>query len=141
MTTPDLGPITTALVAFLAAQTGRPVGYGSAPVTGDGPEDVPYAIVYPLPGGATWGPFLTGPDEGAEVPYQVTSVGSRGDQADWMADRVRKAMVGRTAGALTAALAVTGLTVLDRSLVSYGGHDRQGDVVSIPDSFMVHVTA
>lgn len=141
--TPDLLPITDALVAFLAAQTGRPVGRATAPLVDGVPADLesgPYAIVYQLPGGDTWGPFLSGPDEGAQLPYQVTSVGKRSDQADWMADRVRRAMVGRTNGALTATLAVPGVTVLDREFTTYGGQDREGDVVSIPDTFLLHVS-
>jgi hypothetical protein len=132
--------ITDALVDFLAAQTGRPVGWATAPIDGEGvPVDPPYAIVYALPGGSTWGPGLTGPDEGARLPYQVTSVGLRGDQAAWMADKVRHAMLGRTNGVLVP-LVASGVTVLDRELTSFGGQDREGDVVSVPDSFVVHVT-
>lgn len=141
--TPDLLPITNALVDFLAAQTGRPVGRTTAPLVDGVPADLeegPYAIVYQLAGGETWGPFLYGPDEAIRLPYQVTSVGRRSDQADWMADRVRQAMVGRTNGTLTAALAVPGVTVLDREFSAYGGQDREGDVVSVPDTFLLHVT-
>lgn len=141
--TPDLLSITDALVAFLAAQTARPVGRATAPLVDGDPADLgdgPYAIVYQLPGGGTWGPGLYGPDEGAQLPFQVTSVGRRSDQADWMADRVRQAMVGRTNGTLTADLVVPGVTVLDREFSAYGGHDREGDVVSVPDTFLLHVT-
>lgn len=141
--TPDLLPITNALVALLEAQTGRPVGRGSAPLAGGvvaDLEDGPYAIVYQLAGGSTWGPMLYGPDEASQLPYQVTSVGKRGDQADWMADRVRQVMVGRTDGTLTHALVVPGLTILDREFSAYGGQDRDGDVVSVPDTYMLHVT-
>lgn len=100
---------------------------------------MPYAIVYPIAGGATWGPTFYGPDDGAEVPYQVTSVGLRADQAQAMADRVRQAMLGRTDGQLSA-IAVTGAVVLDREFAGYGGVDHDGDVVSIPDTYTVHVT-
>lgn len=139
--TPEQLPITEALVAFLAAQTGKPVGRATAPLTGAGvPAEPPYAIVYPLTGGATWGPTYDGPDEGADLPYQVTSVGLRQDQAEWMADKVRQAMLARQNGSLAAQLAVPGVTVLDRAITAYGGVDREGDVVSVPDSFVVRVT-
>lgn len=138
--TPDRRPVTEALVAFLAAQTGKPVGRATAPLAADGtPAAPPFAIVYPLPGGDTWGPTYDGPDEGAALPYQVTAVGLRADQAEWLADKVRQAMVRRTNGALTP-LAVAGLTVLDRSITGYGGTVVDGEVVSVPDSYVVHVT-
>lgn len=141
MTTPARRPVTDALAAFLAAETGRPIGKGTAPLTAAGqPAEPPYAIVYPLGGGATWGPTYAGPDEGADLPYQVTSVGLRTDQAEWMADRVRQAMLTRLDGTLAAQLAVPGVNVLDRSMTGYGGLDREGDVVSIPDSYVVRVT-
>lgn len=133
--TPDRRPLTAALVQFLANRTGRPIGEGTAPFD----AQVPYAVVYPLPGGNTWGPTYTGPDEGADVPYQVTCVGLRDDQAQWMADRVRQAMVGRTDGQLVP-LVVPGMTVLDREMAGYGGLDREGDVVSVPDSYTIRVT-
>lgn len=132
----DRRPLTAALVAYLRTATGRPVGEAAAPVD----AEVPYAIVYPLPGGASWGPTWAAPDEGSSVPYQITSVGLRADQAQLMADKVRQAMLGRTNGAL-AALAVTGAVVLDREFAGYGGVDREGDIVSIPDSYTLHVTA
>lgn len=134
-------PITSALAAFLALETGKPVGQGTVPLTAAGiPAEPPYAIVYPLTGGDTWGPTYDGPEEGADLPYQVTSVGLRLDQAEWMADRVRQAMLRRLNGALAAQLAVPGVNVLDRALSGFGGADREGDVVSIPDSFIVRVT-
>lgn len=141
--TPEVRPITDALVAFLGAQTGRPVGRATAPLVDGVPadlEDGPYAIVYQLAGGEHWGPFLYGPDEAIALPYQVTSVGKRSDQADWMADKVRQAMLARTNGTLTAPLTAPGVTVLDREFSSYGGQDREGDVVSVPDTFLLHVT-
>lgn len=145
MTVPNVRPVTDALVAFLAAQTGQPVGRATAPIQADGtpydPAQDPYAIVWPIPGGTSWGPGLVAPDAGAQLHYQVTSVGARSDQADWMADKVRQAMVGRTAGGqLAATLTVPGVAVLDRELSLYGGVDREGDVVSVPDSYIVHVT-
>lgn len=138
--TPDVAPVTAALVAFLAALTGRPVGEATAPLVNGLPAVPPYAIVYPLAGGTTWGPMLEGPDEGAQLPYQITSVGLRSDQATWMADKVRQAILGRTNGSLTSPLVVPGVTVLDREFSAYGGQDREGDVVSVPDTFLIHVS-
>lgn len=138
---PAQRPVTDALAAFLATQTGKPVGKATVPLSAAGtPVEPPYAIVYPLAGGATWGPDYDGPNEGADLPYQVTSVGLREDQAQWMADKVRDALLRRLNGALAAQLAVPGVTVLDRDITGFGGLDREGDVVSIPDSFVVRVT-
>lgn len=82
--------VVTALVAMLEATLPHPVGDGQPP---DG--DPPYYIVYVLPGLGYTGPPLSAPDEDARMVVQVTSVGSRRDQAMRLASLARDAMLGR----------------------------------------------
>src|SRR5438270_13362963 len=97
---PNRLPVTEGLVALLATGTGRPVGVTRAPYKGTDVEhvaDPPYAIVYPLPGGAVTGSYFSHPDEEVTWVYEVTSVGIRDDQAQWMADVARQSILGRDA--------------------------------------------
>ena len=52
----------------------------------------PYAVVWPVPGGSTDG-TLAHPDEDAQSLYQVTGVGSTVEQAEWVADVARIALL------------------------------------------------
>lgn len=96
MTTPDRRPFTNAFIAMLETGTGRQVGDHASPAA---PLEYPYCIVYAIEGGGFSGPPLWHPDEDATFPFSVRSVGLRRDQAEWMADRVRLSVLGRSAQA------------------------------------------
>lgn len=86
-----LRTVTAAIVSGLATATGKNIGDSVAPDD----ETLPYAILYRLPGG---GPF-SAMDHGnqyAIVTLQVTSVGARADQAEYMKDKARTAMLDLT---------------------------------------------
>ena len=91
-------PITAALLVLLRA-TPIAIGDGEQPpdtgyvVPLDASRFVPYAVLYPLPGGTTDG-SIAEPDDDAETWYQVTGVGASREQAETVADITRAALVG-----------------------------------------------
>ncbi|MFE3182768.1 hypothetical protein ACFXKR_18130 [Streptomyces violascens] len=87
------------------------------------PSAVPYTVLYPL-GGPVGGAPLADASEDAILVYQLTSVGGRVDQAEWMADRVRRVVLERTAsGAPQYLLDVPGVDVWARELDADDGID------------------
>lgn len=115
-------PVTMALSALLASATKLPVGRGNKPA-GVSP---PYYLLYSIPAEVSGAP-LADEHEDASYVYQVTCVSgpdptkqdSRGvaDQAEWMADNARKAILGRdpATGLWLRALTVPGAKVTGRS--------------------------
>ena len=120
-------PVTRALAALLEKSTGRPCGRGELPrVQGESgvwePATAPYVILDSLPGEFSGPPLW---DWHADVAwsYQVTSVGEREDQVQWLADRVRAGVVGRTGDRWTHDLGIPQMRVIDRELT----HDTGGE--------------
>lgn len=140
-TSVDRRPVTSAIVAMLAAAHGRPVGDGEAPAD----TTLPYSVVFEVPGGGFEGPAFAAPDADAAFVYQVTSVGERRDQAGWMADQNRRALLGRdAAGVFVHAIAsedltAAGLVVDERQPQATGGVDREGRVFNASDRYVVVV--
>ncbi|MEU7640947.1 hypothetical protein AB0C11_33600 [Streptomyces sp. NPDC039016] len=141
-------PVTRALVALVEQATGRPCGLGELPRVQDDagewqPAQVPYAIVDSLPGTFS-GPPLWDWQADAAWSYQVTSVGEREDQVQWLADYVRHGIVGRAFGRWAYDLDVTQARVIDRQLE----HDAAGQtsvsaagaIVSYVQRFTITVT-
>jgi hypothetical protein len=99
--------VTEGLRTMLASVTGKGVGVMKAP---DAPAGavcpvMPYAIVYPIPGGG-FGGSMADPYEDVTYVYQVTSVGETPTQCQAMGDAVRKAILNAANPiALTATLA------------------------------------
>lgn len=143
MTIPRL-PLTRALVAVLAEGTGRPCGLGVLPRAVDGePAAFPYLILDSLPGEFS-GPSFADWHADAAWTYQVTSVGERADQVQWLSDRVRAVLFDRTASGWRTEVAVAGMRVIDRELTVDAGGDpvdgSQGDIVSYVQRFTITVT-
>lgn len=86
-------PITDALIAMLAAGTGKPCGDHDIPPGASLVEG--YSIVYTVDGGSYEGAPLWAPESDAILVYQVSSVGSLRSQAEWIADRVRRTLCSR----------------------------------------------
>lgn len=80
----------------------------------------PYANLHHIAGGITDGP-VTGPDDDAELIYQITAVGSTREQCEWVADVTRTAMLA----------AVETITILGREVLNIGvdmlGGSRRDD--------------
>ena len=129
--------VTEALIDMVAAATGRPVGGAQLPFG----ADPPFAVVYPLPGGDTWGPDLVAPDAGAALLYQITSVAIFRADAEAHADLVRQVLLDRDPdGGFVTPLVVAGLTVIDREHVAFGGIDESRGVFNAREQYLIHVT-
>lgn len=146
---PSRLPLTQAVRSLLGTVTGLHVGLATVPpitaaeeAAGAVAPGLPYLILYPLMGGGFAGPSFADYEADATYPYQVTTVAETGEQADYWADRVRQAMIGRSAaGVYLHALAVAGLTILERrSAASAGGVDVSGSLFSVPEQFEIDVS-
>jgi len=94
-------PVTRALAALIETATGLPVGLGRLPPNAPEP---PYYLLYSVDGAFSGAPYADRHEDRTLV-YQVTCVsgpdddrpGSHGteDQAEWMADKVHQAVLGR----------------------------------------------
>jgi hypothetical protein len=134
-------PVTAAVAAALAAGTGRPGDVGRPPKpagTALSPE-LPYWILYPLPGGELSG-TAAAPEADGTFVYQVTYVGARYDQIEQLADRGRQVMFARDAAGQSL-LAPAGLVVMAvTSAFGFAGADFDGPVGSGAEAFAVHTT-
>jgi hypothetical protein len=131
---------------MLRTATERPIEIVRAPFKNNDVnqvEDPPYGILYPIPGGGFSGSPLYHPDEDATFTYQVTSVGLRDDQAEWLGDRVREAFLGRDGqGSFVHDLTVDGLAIVSREPTGPpGGLVRNDMLFSVADSYFVRVSA
>lgn len=137
MSTLNRLPFTKALVAALAAATGKPMGRNGFPDNGG----QVFGVVYELPGSGYGGPPLGERHADAVWLYQVTCVGQGDDQARWLADRVRRAVLGTDAnGAYLTAITVAGMTVIGREPSGDNGPDVEGSMVSVAERFAFHLT-
>ncbi|WLW55252.1 hypothetical protein [Streptomyces sp. YU58] len=136
-------PVTRALAALLEHATSRPCGVGELPrvqgKSGWEPAPVPYTILDSLPAEFT-GPPLWDWHADAAWAYQVTSVGERADQVEWLADRVRAGVVGRTDGRWTHDLHVPEARVIDRELTYDAGGEPSVSAAGAIVSYVQRVT-
>ncbi|MGW1064364.1 hypothetical protein ACWD4F_07610 [Streptomyces aureus] len=100
---------------------------------------IPYSVLYPL-GVTTSGPPYGDGDADARVLVQVTSVASTAEQVEWMADKVRTALLARVSGAYANAIAITGYVVIDRELDKEEGMSVSGGVYSYVQRYVLTVT-
>ncbi len=116
---------------FVAALTAAGLAVGD----GVGPKGVapPFCVLYPLSGGIVDGP-IDDPHGDVESVFQVTSVGVKREQAEWVADKARVAM-------LAARPTLTGRQVSWVDVDMLGGVQRDDDVqpavYSVPERFRV----
>ncbi|MEV0471351.1 hypothetical protein [Streptomyces prunicolor] len=136
-------PVTRALTALVEQTTGRPCGMGELPrvqgKSGWEPATAPYTILDSLPAEFT-GPPLWDWHADAAWSYQVTSVGERADQVEWLADRVRAGLVGRDEDGWTHDLRIPQLRVIDRELTYDGGGEPSVSAAGAIVSYVQRVT-
>ncbi|MDQ8706862.1 hypothetical protein RCO28_30980 [Streptomyces sp. LHD-70] len=137
-------PLTKALALLVQIGTERPCGIGEFPKAADGQAATfPYSVLYSLPGDFS-GPALFDWHADAAWTYQVTSVGTRDDQVQWLADRVRSVLVERSDGGWRHGLKVPNMVVTDRELTADVGtapvDGSQGDIVSYAQRFTITVS-
>lgn len=140
--------VTNGLITMLTAGisvpgTTRKVGDNEAPP--DASLDDGYAIVYTIDGGSFEGAPLWAPEADAWLVYQVTSVGRKRDQAEWIADRVRLTLLSRVAdgGFQVAFPALAGMQVTGREpdgtspgVIPEGVTPNR--VYNVPERFRLH---
>ncbi|MDX3224562.1 hypothetical protein [Streptomyces sp. ME19-01-6] len=141
-------PVTRELAALIAKITGCPCGIGELPrvrrQAGEWkPASVPYTILDSLPGDFS-GPPLWDRHADAAWSYQVTSVGERADQVQWLADRVRAGIVGRADDGWAYDVRLPEARVIDRQLDYDAAGDQSvsaaGVIVSYVQRFTITVT-
>ncbi|MFF7613520.1 hypothetical protein [Streptomyces lavendulae] len=137
--------VSLAVQKMLSTSTTRSCGYGTAPTASSAPTgaQVPYAVLYPL-GLTTAGPPYGQADGDARALLQVTSVATTAEQAEWMADRVRTAMLGRKGGgngAYATDIVIPGCAVLQRALDKEEGVAVAGGIYSYVQRYVVEVTS
>ncbi|WP_438491877.1 hypothetical protein [Streptomyces asiaticus] len=130
---------------MLALATGRPCGLGVLPRdTAGKPSGFPYLILDSLPGEFS-GPSFTDWQADATWTYQVTSVGERADQVQWLGDCVRAALFDRTSSGWRGQIPVSdAMRVIDRELTYDAAGDpvdgSQGTIVTYVQRFTITVT-
>lgn len=92
-------PLTRGLLNLLRSVTHRPFDVVNVPAPDSGAQnpEMPYGILYPVPGGSFTGGLYANVEVDGIYVYQVTSVGGTYDQCEWLSDRVRLAILGRAA--------------------------------------------
>ncbi|WP_431770887.1 hypothetical protein [Streptomyces cucumeris] len=136
-------PVTRALAALVEKTTGRPCGIGELPrvegKSGWEPAACPYTILDSLPA-EFGGPPLWDWHADAAWSYQITSVGERGDQVEWLADRVRSGIVGRTDGRWVHDLLIPEARLIDRELTYDAGGEPSVSAAGAIVSYVQRVT-
>ncbi|MFJ1994252.1 hypothetical protein [Streptomyces asiaticus] len=136
-------PVTRALAALVEHATGRPCGIGELPLvqekSGWKVASTPYTILDSLPAEFT-GPPLWDWHADAAWSYQITSVGERADQVEWLADRVRVGVVGRTDGRWNHDLRIPEACVSDRELTYDAGGEPSVSATGAIVSYVQRVT-
>ncbi|WP_399932182.1 hypothetical protein [Streptomyces kanamyceticus] len=136
--------MTVAFQAMLAAATGKPCGRGRLPLVAGHPCPTPYSVLYPLESRYTGAP-LGDKTEDAHLVYQVTVVADREDQAEWLADRVRRAVLAREAsGQWVYQIEAPGTDVWARQLLLDDGLEEAGadvDVVTAVQRYELSASA
>ena len=124
--------VLNAVMNMLVDALHRPVGLAEIPSES---ADVPYLIVYPiLPDFA--GPAYSSPYADGYFPVQVTSVGLRCDQAMWLADRVREAVIEQNAP-----ITVNGAAEMGARTIELGPELVEGDSVdTVVQRFVFRMT-
>ncbi|MFI1735212.1 hypothetical protein ACH40E_39540 [Streptomyces acidicola] len=137
-------PLTRALVDALSAGTSRPCGLTVLPRAADGePAAYPYLVLDSLPGEFS-GPSFADWQADAAWTYQVTSIGERADQVQWLGDRVRATLFDRAASCWRTDITAPGLRVIDRELTYDADGEpvdgSRGSIVTYVQRFTVTVT-
>ena len=131
--------VTDAYLELLRNATGKQVF--DTEVTKGAVLRFPYAVVQLVPGGSVFGDEggpVAAPDGTIVAVYQVSSVGETRRSAEWMADEVRRATLGRSATSVTGWLFDIPLVdphVRNRESNMFGGFDHEGPLVNVHERF------
>jgi hypothetical protein len=139
--------VTNSFIELLRRGTKKPIGDHQAPTANDGTyAQLPYAIVYTLPQGPRSGAPLGDPVADGQHVYQVTAIGEQRDQAEGMADLVRRTVLYRDLkGAFQVPITHPELhRIHDRDVLELGQVVPEGDapneLYSVMDTFLLWTT-
>lgn len=108
------------------------------------PVSLPYVILYPLWTKPSGPPFGANRHDDAEWTYQVTCLALRGDQLEWVRDRVIAAFLATNPdGSYVHDLAGDGVKIMERAMADDTGSGEAAPGVSALPSdlrFRLHVT-
>lgn len=139
----DRRPVTLALRDLITTATGRPCGLGTVPLVNGAPAAPPYYVLDSIAWTVTGAP-VADMGEDATAVYQVTGISgpvpgvpdSRGgiEQAEWLADKARTAVVGRdpVTRAWLHPITVPGVRVIGRRVDTEPGATNRPDDATIP---------
>lgn len=136
----NLRNVVPAVVSAIETETSVPVGNNRLPGSNAEILSPPFAIVYHLSNAADVTSYTSNPWDMMWVAVQVTSVGKTANQAEWMADRCREAVLGRTAGDWTQPIEPDGATVCGRSLFMSAGTVLEEGMWQTVEQFRLMVT-
>ncbi|TLQ46074.1 hypothetical protein [Streptomyces marianii] len=97
-------------------------------------------MLYPV-GSTSDGPPFGDASADARIVYQITSVATTAEQAEWMADKVRAGMLARTVLGYTYPITAVGYVVMSRELDKEEGVTVASGVYSYVQRFAIEVTA
>ncbi|MFE3196820.1 hypothetical protein [Embleya sp. NPDC059237] len=130
----DRAPVTEAVRRLIESSTKRPCGLAELPYvdgpSGLAPAEPPYTVLYPVGGSITGPPFGDSTADASYV-YQLTIMAERADQAEWLTDRGRRALLERRPnGAWLNEIDLPGAAVMARQLVEDTGLHAEGTTVT-----------
>jgi hypothetical protein len=145
MSPPPRREVTAQLAILLRSQTTKDFGVVDMPepLPDALTPALPYGVIYPINDGGYWG-GLGAPQASAEFTFQVTTVGGRADQCEWLGDRVRAAILGRTtSGAFNTVITLTTpYLVIDRESQGGPGNMIRSDLLwSQSETFCLYVVS
>lgn len=123
-------PIHAAIVTRVTTQTSKQVGKGKSPGGA-----TPYAVLYPLPDRETFG-SITDPWQVARQLFQITYVGGDMDEAQWMQEQTRNALLGWQPSVNGWDIGPVEIDVANLS----GATDFDGPVFTLADRFSIYVS-
>lgn len=136
----NLQHLCPSVAAAIKAQSGRPVGISRPPGSPVELAGEVYAIVHQLFTDVNEPSSFADPYDMIWIGIQVTSVAENSEQASWMSDQVRLAIIGRTGGVWNQAIEPTGLQVCGRTLAISAGIEEEDGVFNSYERYRLLVT-
>lgn len=143
----ERSPVVTGLVDMLrGALAPQKVEFGESPrdivVDSLGRLVEPYVVIYQFPSFDAWGD-LAHPESGASILFQITCVGRTDESARVMADRVRRAILERTAAGsfINPISAGASMTIINRMQREMGTLTAESGLWNAHDLYDLEVQA
>jgi hypothetical protein len=136
----NLQHLVPSVIEAIETESGKPVGNSRPPGTPAELEGIPYAVVYQLLTDFLEPTSFADPHDMVWVAIQVTSVAESAQQANWMADQVRRAIIGRAGQDWIHAITPSGLEICGRTLAITVGVEEEDGVFNATERYRLLVT-